>query len=267
LVGVARLARIIANWLILRRGTYTLILDGCPVEFIVSERSEILRLDNAPLEAEVIRHLCLQCRGPDELLFDVGANIGVVSICAAVRIPTLHVHAFEPVPSTATAMQANVEVNRLDSRFKIHTAAISSSQGSAYLHTGHRLADGHASLVLPQRPDDHALEVLTTTLDAVASELSLEPTVVKIDVEGAELAVVAGMSHLIRRGSRLHSVLIEVHPTLLHTMGRSLDDVVQPFIQTGFCVEWSSHRGSEIHCLLTRSEQQLPCTQRRTTRR
>ena len=56
-------------------------------------------------------------------------------------------------------------------------------------------------------------EVSTSTVDALVNEMSLSPTFIKVDVEGAELGVLEGMEHTL---ARFHpTVMLEIHPLWL----------------------------------------------------
>ena len=50
----------------------------------------------------------------------------------------------------------------------------------------------------------------TLTLDALAATLGIQPTFVKIDVEGAEFGVLQGMERLL---AEVHpTIMLEIHP-------------------------------------------------------
>ena len=49
---------------------------------------------------------------PGDIVFDVGANIGVLTLCAAKQ--GAHIYAFEPIPSTFEVLQHNIHLHGLD---------------------------------------------------------------------------------------------------------------------------------------------------------
>ncbi len=70
------------------------------------------------------------------------------------------------------------------------------------------------------------VRVDTITLDAFCARERIAPDLIKIDVEGAELAVLRGARETIRAGGDRLSVFVELHPTTWREMGLSKDDLI-----------------------------------------
>ncbi|MFN3630727.1 MAG: FkbM family methyltransferase [Casimicrobiaceae bacterium] len=124
----------------------------------------------------------------DEFFVDVGANVGSYTVLAA-GAAAARVVAVEPVPRTFDRLRRNVAFNRLEGRVNCHPVGLSAQEGvlrfSRDLDTvNHVLADDEK---IP------AVEVLVATLDALLDGAA--PTLLKIDVEGHDLAVLRGARH------------------------------------------------------------------------
>jgi hypothetical protein len=78
-----------------------------------------------------------------------------------------------------------------------------------------------------------AVEVSCDTLDRVAGDLDLQAAFVKIDVEGAELRVMHGMTTLLARRS-CSNILIEMHPSQIRELGGRPDDVPRLLERCGY---------------------------------
>lgn len=124
----------------------------------------------------------------DSSYFDVGANRGQVLREAVHVAPNGRHVAFEPIAGLAAEVAASfpqVDCRRL---------ALGAEPGSAeFCHF--RKLDGWSGLrrspeISDERGDPEYITVEVSTLDAEVGELS--PSLVKIDVEGAELAVLEG---------------------------------------------------------------------------
>ena len=63
---------------------------------------------------------------------------------------------------------------------------------------------------------------------------AMQARLVKIDVEGAEAAVIAGADSLLKRGRKDCEFLVELHPEMLARLGRRAEDVLQPFRAAGY---------------------------------
>ena len=140
---------------------------------------------------------------------DVGANKGDFSLIAARTAgPEGRVIAFEPAPENAIWARKSVELNGYPS-VELLEIALSDSEGEARLHLGRK--SGWHSLV-PRPVEQDAITVRTRTLDAVLAERG-SPTVdmLKIDVEGAELAVLRGARQTLAQEHGMW-ILLDVHP-------------------------------------------------------
>jgi FkbM family methyltransferase len=136
---------------------------------------------------------------PAGVFYDVGANVGFFTVIAARLLgPRGRVLAFEPVPENARLVGRNAELNGFAS-VEVHEVAIARRSGEAEL----RLADyaGGAALGEAPPPPDlkGSIRVRTLSLDDLLEAGSPPPDVVKIDVEGAEMAVFEGMARCVRR--------------------------------------------------------------------
>lgn len=146
-----------------------------------------------------------------EVFADIGSNIGLVALAVANACPGLRVMAFEPDASAQARFRRNLALNlEVAKRIQLHEVAASDSNGTAMFavseastnpETGHLVTNGYSGEVQ---------SVPCRRLDELFAEHGAKPDVVKIDVEGAELSVLHGMSGLLER-ARPKAILLEVH--------------------------------------------------------
>jgi FkbM family methyltransferase len=160
------------------------------------------------------------------VMFDVGAYVGQFSLVAA-QLGYSRVYAFEPTPSVFRQLQRNVTLNGCNNVTCVSTA-LSDHIGTMRFYTYPGSADQNS--LWPLHPTmARSFEVPVTTIDAVVSEQALERIdVIKIDVEGNELAVLLGAG----------ATLKELRPTLIIEISRHQ----QAYGYSGF----------DIHALLTK---------------
>jgi len=156
---------------------------------------------------------------------DVGANIGSYTVLAAGAAQS-RVTAVEPIPQTFAHLQRNIALNGLTERVCAHQAGLSDHAGTlrfaATLDTiNHVLVAGEN---LP------GVDVPVRLLDEVVG--SDVPTMIKIDVEGYELAVLRGARKTLR-DERLLAVLMETNGSGMR-YGVSDDILLADMSENGF---------------------------------
>ena len=129
------------------------------------------------------------------LMIDAGANTGFYGLLAAAAHRSNRVLAFEPDPKVFPILAGNVEVNGLARRMRPSTAALSDREGTAQLYVpwdDHGVVETSSSLEAGFKPrHQDVLSVPVTTVDRAVADGS-GPVLIKIDVEGHELAVLRG---------------------------------------------------------------------------
>ena len=130
---------------------------------------------------------------PDDVTFDVGANIGWYTTLLGFHAPHGHCHAFEPQPTVFDELAANCRLNGLNTNVTLNKLGVAERHGSATMHHFRDRSLGHASFspMLGQSAQAIACEI--TTIDEYRRAHSLERIdFIKVDVEGAELVVLKG---------------------------------------------------------------------------
>lgn len=164
--------------------------------------STLLRVVSS-LETEV-EAAFLACLRSDATVYDIGANVGWFSLLAARRVgPGGRVIAFEPSVENAAVLQANASSNDFSNITAI-PAAVADRDGWARFAAASSL-QGHLD------PQGGELIPVIAVDSWLKTTNQPPPDVIKIDVEGAEAAVLLGMTQTLR-GSR-PTLIIELHGT------------------------------------------------------
>jgi len=157
---------------------------------------------------------------PTDTFVDVGANFGVHSLTMADHLTGPRpLHLFEPNPDVAALLRRTLLANGLGDRATVCAAALSDRVGEATLERRPDLLGGASlrgadAIVAAGRPwadlagPGAPVTVPTTTLDAYCDAHDLDTLdLVKIDVEGHEDAVLAGMTGVLDRSPEARVVL------------------------------------------------------------
>lgn len=140
------------------------------------------------------------------VVFDIGANIGEIALFAAKLVGTSGaVHAFEPMASLASNLRSNVALNNFTQIQVVELAvAAAPGVGSLFKNEG-KFSDGsvHSGLATLHPYGTRVVsegEVRLTSVDAYCAEQGVERLdIMKIDVEGGELAALRGAANSIER--------------------------------------------------------------------
>lgn len=143
---------------------------------------------------------------PGHVFLDIGANVGFYSVSASRRIgPAGRVVAIEADPLVAAILRRNFEANHL-SNATVVSAALTDCPGTVRL--GRAPASGWTGLYYGKA--EEWIEVSALTGDGLFRSLGVgRIDAVKIDVEGAEGRVLAGMKDVLSKVGP--ALLIEVH--------------------------------------------------------
>jgi len=166
-------------------------------------------------------------------VYDVGANVGFYTLLGSVLVGSNgHAVAFEPFPRNLSYLHRHLALN--DVRNAIVMA------GAVYDHGGVvRLTDGPDSCQVRVH-EMGSLTVQAFTLDDLVFTNGLPaPTVMKIDVEGAELSVLRGATKTIEKYQPL--VYFEFLPLYASQYGFGYDDFVGFFAPLGYSLHWINH--------------------------
>lgn len=167
---------------------------------------------------------------PGDAAVDVGANIGYFSLLFSQCVSdTGRVFSYEPVPALVSKLKRNLELNQVRN-VSISNLALSDREGTASFFAGPEDNTGLSSLREP-RQSSGSFEVRLAPFDGLVEDCA-KVTLVKIDVEGAELQVLRGMEHLLR--VTRPNLLVEVTDSFLREMGDSATSLLQYVGQFGY---------------------------------
>lgn len=145
-------------------------------------------------EARLLRELAL----PGTTAVDVGANVGLLSIPLSDAVGDGgRVWAFEPLHATAERLRSNLALNGI-TNVDVSELAVTDVESEALLNVADDPAYHSLGVVYESRGTGQQIVVQTTDLDSIWMQRgSPSISVIKIDTEGTEAAVVSGAAALI----------------------------------------------------------------------
>lgn len=184
-----------------------------------------------------LHRLIAAAAGAGATIVDVGANTGYNTIYAARLVgPHGRVIAIEPAADNVRVLRDNVAANRL-TNVTVHTTAAGRVHEVRDLFlrgdvsaVNSLFAESVYATVTGVEP------VPVAPLDALVDG---DADLVKIDVEGAELDVLAGMTRLLASPSI--QLIVEWHPRLQEAAGYAADALPRCLLEHGFLLRAASH--------------------------
>lgn len=174
-----------------------------------------------------------------DVVVDLGANIGYFTLLAAKIVGEEgRVYAFEPEPRNFKYLGKNIELNGYNNIVPVHKA-VSDRSGKTKLFicsydTGHHTINQYEGIRV-QKPNlieekEVYVEIETTTLDEFFEKREQSISVIKMDVEGAEMLALSGMNKMISQSEDL-KMFIEFFPLFIEKMGSSPREFVRKLIE------------------------------------
>lgn len=170
------------------------------------------------LQREVVGELLLDAMlehvRPNTVVIDVGSWVGVYAVLVSKTAgPEGLVYAFEPNPMNYQQLIKHIKMNDLRGRIEPIQMACSNRPGKLALtnvpFSSENRLDVNGEIT---SFDSGFVWVDVTTLDAFCAEREINPSLIKIDVEGAEFHVLQGARDILMYNRPI--VLCEFHPHL-----------------------------------------------------
>lgn len=196
-------------------------------------------------EPETIRWI--ETFQPGDVLWDIGANVGVYSLYAAIRAGA-RVLSFEPSAGNYWILNTNIELNALDAWISAYCLALGRQTslgsfnmadtylGGACYSFGEKAEFidypglGSQRVIFHQGTIGVSVDEFVRTFDPPL------PNHIKIDVDGAEHSILLGARQTLR-DDRVRSISVELD----ESTGRKFEAAMETLRQCGFRVERKGH--------------------------
>lgn len=202
-------------------GLHTQSVNGCDLHFRVNNTVSLWRARSL-LSKEPETIAWLDEMSSDDVLWDIGANIGQYSLYAA-KVVGARVYAFEPDALNYAALNRNIEINGLEDHVLALCVALASDFGVNRLHIPNFETGGALSMIGARSPyveeerRPFRQGAVRVTLDRLLDEVTVDPpTRIKLDVDGLEEEILVGSDDAGNPARRvlghreLESILVEL---------------------------------------------------------
>ncbi len=162
---------------------------------------------------------------------DVGANLGYFTVVAGVARPGLPIFTFEMDHTLRPIIERNLELNHIETAI-ITNAAVGARAGSPVEFVPHPFS--FLGKIAQESIEPYPLTLTTETLvlDEFFARQGVLPNLIKMDIDGAEMAALKGMEKILEQDDLI--MLLEVHAHHLPSFGTNLLEVQHFLTQRGF---------------------------------
>ena len=153
------------------------------------------------------------------IFWDVGANIGLYSIYAALKFDNIDITAFEPSTSNLRILSRNISENNLNDKIKINQLPLTDKNNKFLEMQESEFIEGYSMNTFGENLDfegnsfvsKNKYKILGTSMDYLIENKILEiPNYIKIDVDGIEHLILKG-GRTFLKDKRIKSVQVEMN--------------------------------------------------------
>lgn len=209
------------------RQYYEKIIHNKKIIFFCPSRLSFVRVQSLyTKEPETLNWMdSFQPNNSENIVFwDIGANIGLYSIYAAVKFKDIEIISFEPSTSNTRTLSRNISINNLESKISIFPLALSDKENiiSYFNETifleGGSISNFNSNIdyrgeIVKENQIKNKYNLFGTSIDSlILNKILKVPNYIKIDVDGIEHLIIKGAENLLKN-QNLKELSIEMNPT------------------------------------------------------
>ena len=205
---------------------YFKIIDNKQVSFFCPSSTTLYRVESLyTKEPETLNWLknFKEFNGKKINFWDIGANIGIYSIYAAIKFKNIEIICFEPSTSNTRTLSRNISINNLYDKIKIFPLALSDKENIISFFNETKFGEGSSISSFNSQLDEvgnlldkerikNQYNIFGTSIDYLLMNTILDcPNYIKIDVDGIEHLILNG-AKLLLSNNNLRELSIEMNP-------------------------------------------------------
>jgi FkbM family methyltransferase len=153
------------------------------------------------------------------IFWDIGANLGLYSIYAAIKHKNIFIYSFEPSVNNLRILSRNIFINNLEKKIIINQIPLTNKKNKYLTMSQRSFIEGDALNTFGEKfnfegkkmKSTHNYQIYGTTIDSLVNTKSTQlPNYIKIDVDGIEHLILSGGKKLLKNKNIL-SIIIEIN--------------------------------------------------------
>ncbi|XOB42191.1 MAG: FkbM family methyltransferase [Candidatus Nealsonbacteria bacterium] len=181
------------------------------------------------------------------VFYDIGANIGMYSLCAAkYKVCPKFIYCWEPEPFNFKRLKENIDLNDIKN-ITAFPVALGSENVVLELWTDAKEPGSLTPSFTRKSSKSISVQVVRGD-DWVLEKRLYLPSIIKIDVEGYELNVLKSFKKTISKSKPI--IFLEIHPFFLKNLGIKKEQVLNFLYGLNYTTTFSSLRENQEHYIL-----------------
>ena len=232
-----------------------LILIGDPIEFEVKGHSfKFFESNPNSIAGKSIKKEILEnsytpfkdfkCEEGD-VIIDIGAHVGMISILYSKLYPEAKIYAFEPMLANFKTMLKNIEINNATNITPVNKAVTSDGRNIEMASYIERNSGGGTQLSIAAHEPDEIVQAESTTLEEIFNQYDIQKCkLLKIDCEGSEYEILYAASDKLL--NKIEYMTGEFHENnIIRKNGNSMDDLEKYCQEKNIKVAVTKHPGCD----------------------
>ena len=221
-----------------KEGSLVVTINDIPGSFEIDARSYILQriLSTKEFEEKTVRSIKKYININKDAV-NIGANVGIFSVLMAQLISeTQKVLSVEPTPLAFKYLKQNIERNGVSNKILLYNGICTDKAGTYDINTiigkEEYSSIGNSIFMEDMTESIIKIQVPGETVDNLIAKFTLNPGLMVIDVEGAEMKVLHGAGKMLREFKPI--ILLELHGDILINQQSSSAEVIDFLNNLGY---------------------------------
>lgn len=178
----------------------------------------------------------------DDIVWDIGASVGLFTVYSAGLVKT--VVSFEPDPEIYNRLKSNIQLNNFTN---VMTNQLGIGDIDTQMNLNTNGVNGNSPSLMDLNRHTGSISIDVKSVDSLIKSRLPTPTVIKIDIEGAEGLAIKGALNLLKSKEKPRLLFVEIHPQFLDANGP--DEIIHILKENGYKILNTQNRDKEYHLI------------------
>ena len=177
---------------------------------------------------------CIDSLNGDETFIDIGAHIGLYTLPAALKLKNGKVYAFEPGLINYKILKQHIIMNELVNVDALNFLVGDENKTIKFFEDNNSVSPKNSIVMIEKISSYSTTKKKQISLDSYFGGKDINPDIIKIDVEGAELLVLEGAKQLILTSKP--KIYLSTHPSRIEELGQTIEQLLNTIKELNYSI-------------------------------